>query len=118
MVKFYEQICEQDRLNYIKDLKRSIDFNTYPKMLEFMQNEQLYITNVKTGKPEYVKLTDLFAQMEVLRATSAMPFVSESVEIDGKEVISGSGKELSLQETIIKLNRKHKIIFIIFAKIG
>ena len=39
MVKFYEQICEQDRLNYIKDLKRSIDFNTYPKMLEFMQNE-------------------------------------------------------------------------------
>ena len=49
MVKFYEQICEQDRLNYIKDLKRSIDFNTYPKMLEFMQNEQLYITNVKTG---------------------------------------------------------------------
>ena len=49
MVKFYEQICEQDRLNYIKDLKRSIDFNTYPKMLEFMQTEQLYITNVKTG---------------------------------------------------------------------
>ena len=46
MVKFYEQICEQDRLNYIKDLKRSIDFNTYPKMLEFMQTEQLYITNV------------------------------------------------------------------------
>ena len=49
MAKFYEQICEQDRLNYIKDLKRSIDFNKYPKMLEFMQNEQLYITNVKTG---------------------------------------------------------------------
>ena len=49
MAKFYVQICEQDRLNYIKDLKRNIDFNTYPKVLEFMQIEQLYITNVKTG---------------------------------------------------------------------
>ena len=49
MAKFYEQICEQDRLNYTKDLKRNIDFTTYPKVLEFMQIEQLYITNVKTG---------------------------------------------------------------------
>lgn len=49
MAKFYEQLSEQDRQNYIKDLKRNIDVNTYPKVLEFMQNEQLYITNVKTG---------------------------------------------------------------------
>ncbi len=33
------------------------------------------LTNVETGEAEYVKITDAFAQMEVLRATSAMPLV-------------------------------------------
>ena len=31
------------------------------------------ITNVDTGKAEYIKLKNVFEQMEVLRATSAMP---------------------------------------------
>src|SRR5699024_9968368 len=42
------------------------------------------LTNVDTGQAEYVKLSHIFEQMEVLRATSAMPFVSRMVEIDGK----------------------------------
>jgi len=47
------------------------------------------ITNVETGKPEYIKLKDVFEQMEVLRATSAMPFVSKMVEIDGQKYLDG-----------------------------
>jgi len=40
------------------------------------------LTNIETGEPEYVKITDAFAQMEALRATSAMPMVSRVVEIE------------------------------------
>lgn len=47
------------------------------------------ITNIKTGNPEYVKIKNVFEQMEVLRATSAMPFVSKIVEIDGKKYLDG-----------------------------
>ena len=47
------------------------------------------LTNVETGEAEYVKITDAFAQMEVLRATSAMPLVSKIVEIDGKKYLDG-----------------------------
>ncbi|MFU2137709.1 patatin-like phospholipase family protein [Gallibacterium anatis] len=47
------------------------------------------LTNVDTGQAEYVKLSHIFEQMEVLRATSAMPFVSRMVEIDGKRYLDG-----------------------------
>ncbi|WGE35977.1 patatin-like phospholipase family protein [Actinobacillus genomosp. 1] len=47
------------------------------------------LTNIESGAAEYVKITDAFAQMEVLRATSAMPLVSKIVEIDGKKYLDG-----------------------------
>ena len=47
------------------------------------------ISNIETGEAEYVKLDSILDQMEVLRATSAMPFVSEIVEIDGKKYLDG-----------------------------
>lgn len=47
------------------------------------------LTNIETGEPEYVKITDAFAQMEALRATSAMPMVSRVVEIAGKKYLDG-----------------------------
>jgi len=47
------------------------------------------LTNVETGEPEYVKITDAFAQMEALRATSAMPMVSKMVDINGKKYLDG-----------------------------
>ena len=47
------------------------------------------VTNIESGEPEYFKLTKILEQMEVLRATSAMPFVSEIVGIDGKKYLDG-----------------------------
>ena len=47
------------------------------------------VTNVETGKPEYIKVDSVFEQMEVLRATSAMPFVSKFVELDNKKYLDG-----------------------------
>lgn len=47
------------------------------------------LTNIESGEPEYVKITDAFAQMEALRATSAMPIVSRVVEIEGKKYLDG-----------------------------
>ncbi|MBQ9902415.1 MAG: patatin family protein [Clostridia bacterium] len=47
------------------------------------------VTNVETGEAEYIKISDCFGQMEVMRATSAMPFVSRIVEYDGKKYLDG-----------------------------
>ncbi|SUT88244.1 patatin [[Actinobacillus] rossii] len=58
------------------------------------------LTNVETGEPEYIKITDAFVQMETLRATSAMPMVSKMVEVDGKRYLDGGiADSIPLQKT-------------------
>ena len=47
------------------------------------------VTNVETGEAEYIKITDCFQQIEVMRATAAMPYVSKIVEYDGKKYLDG-----------------------------
>ena len=58
------------------------DNETYIK-----NNKDFYavVTNVVSGKPEYIKIDDLDEKMEYLRASGSMPFVSKFVEIDGKK---------------------------------
>ena len=48
------------------------------------------VTNVETGLAEYIKLDNIIEQMEVLRATGAMPYVSKVVEYDGKKYLDGA----------------------------
>ena len=48
------------------------------------------VTNLRTAQAEYVKLIDPLVQMEVLRATSAMPYVSRPVEIEGIPYLDGA----------------------------
>lgn len=47
------------------------------------------VTNVETGEAEYIKIDDCYAQMEAMRATSAMPFVSRIVEYEGRQYLDG-----------------------------
>lgn len=47
------------------------------------------VTNVETGEAEYIRITDCFKQIEVMRATAAMPYVSKIVEYDGKKYLDG-----------------------------
>lgn len=48
------------------------------------------VTNVLTGEAEYIKVKDIFKDMELLRATSAMPFVSRIVEFNNKKYLDGA----------------------------
>ena len=47
------------------------------------------VTNVETGKAEYKKLKDPLNQMEILRATSALPMASKFVDLGGKKYLDG-----------------------------
>lgn len=72
------------------------------------------LTNVDTGAAEYIKITDPFAQMEALRASSAMPYVSQVVEYHGKRYLDGGiadsipveqCQSLGVDKTIVVLTR-------------
>ena len=71
----------------------NLPFNLDP----FDQNEfekshidfYLAATNIESGKAEYFKIKNVFEEMEYFRATSAMPFVSKFVEINGQKYLDG-----------------------------
>ncbi|MBQ9983974.1 MAG: patatin-like phospholipase family protein [Lachnospiraceae bacterium] len=79
-------------------INKEFSFYTVPQKLDVFDQEAFEksgtdfyatITNVETGQVEYRKLSNLFDEMEVLRATSAMPLVSKMVELDGKKYLDG-----------------------------
>ena len=73
---FYELPCKLDIFDNEAFKKAETDF-------------YVVMTNVESGKPEYVLIEDAFAQMEYLRATSALPFASKIIEINGKKYLDG-----------------------------
>ena len=47
------------------------------------------VTNVETGKAEYILCTDLKKQIDYIRASASMQVVSQIVDIDGKKYLDG-----------------------------
>ena len=75
-------------------------YDRVPKLYDVFDNETYkvntaetpfyaVVTNMKTGEPEYMQVEDVFAQMDVLRASGSMPFVSHPVEIGGQQYLDG-----------------------------
>lgn len=48
------------------------------------------VTNIETGEPEYIHIKSAFEQMDWLRASASMPFVSKPVKIDNKLYLDGA----------------------------
>ncbi len=48
------------------------------------------ICDMASGKAEYCRIESVFAQMDVLRASGSMPFVSRPVHLDGKQYMDGA----------------------------
>lgn len=62
------------------------DYDTYNKSgVEFYAT----VTNVNTGLPEYIQLTDCLGQMDVIRASASLPFLSRKVYLDGIPYLDG-----------------------------
>lgn len=104
-------------------INKEFSFYEVPKKLDVFDNDTFMkskidfwatVTNIETGEAEYIKLDDLFAQMEVLRATSAMPYVSKIVELESGKYLDGGisdsiplekCKELGYDKIIVVLTR-------------
>lgn len=73
-------------------------YHEIPEKLDVYDNEAfrrcgvpfyMVCSNVETGKPEYISITDVNAQVEYLRASASLPCFSRIVEIDGKKFLDG-----------------------------
>ena len=68
------------------------------------------VTNVETGEPEYIKIESVFEQMDVLRASGSMPFVSKPVEIGGKKYLDGAVTDSIPFEKFIEMGYERLVV--------
>lgn len=73
-------------------------YHELPEVLDPYDNEafkasgvEFYVTctNLETGKPEYIKMHDMFDDIDYMRASASMPYVSQIVEKDGMKLLDG-----------------------------
>lgn len=47
------------------------------------------LSDILSGNPKYIQVKSVFEQMDTLRASGSMPFVSKPVEIEGRKYLDG-----------------------------
>lgn len=47
------------------------------------------VTDVDTGEPEYIRIKSVYDDMDILRASGSLPFVSKPVELCGRRYLDG-----------------------------
>ncbi len=106
VLRYNKKYCNDDRYISLKSLvttgnivNKKFAYYKVTKELDpfdeqsFENNKKDYYavcTNIETGKPEYIKVDKPIEQLEVLRASSAMPYVSRIVKIDKNKYLDGA----------------------------
>lgn len=69
------------------------------------------VTNIVTGKPEYLRLRDMRKDIIKVRASASLPLVSRNVKINGKYYLDGGISDaIPLQKSILDGNRKNIVV--------
>lgn len=69
------------------------------------------VTNIQTGRPEYMRLRDLRKDIIKVRASASLPLVSRNVKIGNKYYLDGGISDaIPLQKSIVDGNRKNIVI--------
>ena len=104
-IRYYKKYCADPRFMGWKCYLKTGDFvgtefcyHELPEKLDVYDNEAFkrcgvpfYVvcTNVETGKPEYIRMTDMNAQIAYLQASASLPYFSRIVETGGKKLLDG-----------------------------
>lgn len=108
-IRYYMNYCNDPRFMSFSSLIKTGDlvgadfcYHEIPEKLDVYDNEVFLrngvpfyavCSNVETGEPEYLQMTDMFEDIDILRASASMPYVSRMVEINGKRYLDGGSTD-------------------------
>ena len=129
-IRYYKKYCRDKRFMSFHSLLRTGDiveekfcYHELPEKLDPYDYESFdnsptdfYVTcsNLETGKPEYFKVTDMKKEIDLLRASASMPFVSRIVTFRGKKLLDGgctdsipvkAFRRMGYRKTVVVLTR-------------
>ena len=94
---FNKLVYELDRLDFETYKNNPVDFYAV-------------VTNLRTGKPEYIKIDDAGKDLEYFRASGSMPFVSKPVEINGNLYLDGAVADAVPFKKVLETNCEKIIV--------
>lgn len=71
------------------EIPRKIDPLDINEFKKYKKEFYVTVTNINTGKSEYLKINDPNEQIEEFRATSALPILSEIINVNGTNYMDG-----------------------------
>ena len=101
-------------------------YGVVPRELDIFDDEEFKksgvdyfaaVTNMETGEAEYIKVESVFEQMDVLRASASLPYVSRPVEIGDKKYLDGGVADSVPYNKLIETGCE-KIVVILTRDIG
>lgn len=125
-LRFYKRFCSDDRFFSFKTLIKTgniVDtqfcYHDIPYIYDPFDNDTFknsdiayYVTctNVETGEPEYLHLTDMEKEIDGLRASASLPYVSQIVEFRGKKLLDGGCSDRIPLKAFEKLGYDRNIV--------
>lgn len=70
------------------------------------------VTSMRTGEAEYIPVRSVIAQMDVLRASGSMPFVSRPVLLGGEKYLDGGIADSIPFEAMRRLGYDHLVVIL------
>ena len=85
------------------------DYDTYAK---YEGNAYAVVTDVETGKPEYLRIKTCDGKdMDKIRASASLPLIARMVEIDGRKYLDGGLSDaIPLKRSIASGNEKNVVV--------
>lgn len=125
-IRYYKNYCKDPRFMSMRSFFMTgnvvgVDFcyHELPDKLDIYDHEAFlrsdtafYATcsNVETGKPEYCRITDMRGQIDYLRASATLPYLSKIVEADGKKYLDGGCTDSIPVEAFRKMGYEKNVL--------
>ncbi len=83
----------------------------YEEFNKYQGRAYSVVTNIATGRPEYMRIRDMKADIDKIRASASLPLVARNVKIDGKYYLDGGISDaIPLQKSVMDGNRKNIVV--------
>lgn len=98
----------QTAYHLIPEYLHPYDYDTFDK---YQGRAYAVVTNIVTGRPEYLRIRDMKDDIDMVRASASLPLVSRNVKIGKKLYLDGGISDaIPLRKSVIDGNMKNVVI--------
>ncbi len=125
-IRYYKKYCNEPRFMSIKSfiktgnvVETEFAYHELPERLDpydyegFKRNPTPFYavcTNLESGKAEYIQITDMLTQIDVMRASASLPYFSQIVEIGGKKYLDGGCADAVAIDAFIEMGYNKNVV--------